>query len=376
VIRVSSVRHLQGLPTARRWSRKLTEPLLLLLRLAVVTLLALALARPRLAGLPEGKGSPVVLLDPKLLTDSVALATDPLLDSLRRAGAKVRLLTAGLPATPIAKPAFWYPEERSTIWDLIAQADRALSPDKGLLVIARPSPEALGGVRPRVTVPVRWHVPASPRPRGWWIGEARRTEEGITVWLFHGDGAHVCSRRVTVAGKPSAVSRQPSGDVPPLEVDSTLPRVRLLPADSRWPIADSLWTPISPTPLRRVSIDTALPSEHSYRLRFASTAVAEELGDSLTFGAYEADLRLPGNLPESVILSGALADSVLVRWPARPGLSGDSRTVSWGQLEPSRAGARGAPAARDAMRWLLILAGLVFLLERWLATRSRVRRPA
>jgi hypothetical protein len=248
VIRVSSVRHLQGLPTARRWSRKLTEPLLLLLRLAVVTLLALALARPRLAGLPEGKGSPVVLLDPRLLKDSVALGNDPLLDSLRQAGARVRLLSTGLPATPIAKPAFWYPEGRATMWDLIAQADRTLSPDKGLLVIARPSPEALGGVRPRVGVPVRWHVPASSRPTGWWIGEARRTEEGIRVWLFHGDEGHVCSRQVTLPAEPRAVSHEPWGvDIPRLEVDSTLTRVRLLSADSRQPIADSLPPCLSPS---------------------------------------------------------------------------------------------------------------------------------
>jgi hypothetical protein len=75
-------------------------------------------------------------------------------------------------------------------------------------------------------------------------------------------------------------------------------------------------------------------------------------------------------------MSRALADSVLGRWPARPRLADDSRAVAWGQLEPSQVTARGRPAQGDASRWLLALAGLVLLLERWLATRPGVRRSA
>ncbi len=369
VIRVSSLRHLLDLPTARRWSRKLTEPLLLLLRLAVVALLALALARPRLAGFSASHRGPVVLLDPKLLTDSQTLATDPLLDSLRRAGEKVRLLAAGFPASPIAKPA-WYKEEPTALWDLIAQADRRLAPDDGLLVIARPSPDRLGGVRPRLSTTLQWHIPMSPSSGGWWIGDARRLGDEIRMWLYHGDARHIASHAVTTPARPGIVR---PADSPAFEIDSGVSRLRML-ADSRQPTAvsrqsSSGWIEIQPTSVRRITIDSALPETQAARLRLAATAVAAEVGDSLLFTPAKADLQLPAGFSDSVILSPALADSVLARWPIRLGMSRDPRAVGLAQLEPVHARTPGRSRPGDAMRWLLVLAGIVLLAERWLATR-------
>lgn len=374
VVQVSSVRHLLDLPTARRWSRKLTEPLLLLLRLTVVALLALALARPRLAGFTSGHGGPLVLLDPRLLSDSQALASDPLLDSLRKAGDKVRLLTAGLPATPIAKPALWYKEEPAAIWDLVAQADRGLAPDNGLIVIGRPSPDRLGGVRPQLGAPVRWHIPASSSSAGWWIGDARRIGDEVRLWLYHGDAGRLGSRSVTTPARPGIVS---PADLPAFEIDSGSTRIRLL--GGRQGTAFSIqrsgdWTEIRPASVRRITIDSGLPEVQATRLQLAAMAAAAEIGDSLVFAATETDLRLPDGLSDSVILSPALADSVLARWPSLPGPSLDSRAVGLGQLELATAQTVGRSRTGDATRWLLVVTGLVLLLERWLAGRGGIRR--
>jgi hypothetical protein len=107
-------------------------------------------------------------------------------------------------------------------------------------------------------------------------------------------------------------------------------------------------------------------------LRLAATAAAAEAGDSVAFVTGEADLRLPGGLPGTTILTAALADSVLARWPERPVLSRDPRRVGSAQLAPA-AGAGGWTQPRDAMRRLLLLAGLLLLCERWLATRRGAR---
>lgn len=390
VIRVSSVRHLQGLPTARRWSRKLTQPLLLVLRVAVIILLALALAKPRTMAPVAGRGGPVVLLDPRLLTDSVALRTDPLLDSLRRHGEKVRLLATGLAATPLAKPAFWYTDDRSAIWDLVAQADRALAPDNGLLVISRASPERLGGVRPRVTAPVRWHVPAGASPR-WWIGDARHSGDSLRVRLFRGDerGVRALSVASAVADRRAAAAGPLPGEWGrlALEIDSAAARVRLVTAGrpaAAIPGIDSGWKEVVPAAVRQVAIDSTVPRAQAVRLRLAALAVARELGDSLVFVGPRAQpsegkgtrVSLPGGLAESTVLSPALADSVLARWPERPGLGDDSRAVGPGQLEPVLASGPSLPRQSDARRWLLVLAGLLLVLERWVATRGILgRRP-
>ncbi len=368
VIRVGSLRHIAELAEARSWSARLTEPLLLALRLGILACIVLALAGPRFsAGRLGSSVNHLVLIEPALLLDSSLIRSDPLLDSLTRSRATVRLLARGLPRVQLdgVRTEFRVPSsefkgsplgtrnaERGTLWDLLVSADRLVSPGGEITVIARPRVTTLGGRRPALRARVTWHAPAPPKPATWAAARWRTADDSLLSLTGWGDAR----------GVGYGQARGPEGAC-----------------------ADC------PVPRSLAVLTRAADSAGGRRLGLALLAVAGLLGqrvhpvrvaDSadliLTTAALNDSLlgldRPVVSLEPAVVASPTLADSVMAHWPWQPleRDGADPREVSVAQALPA-AGSAGPDESRDARTPLLLFALALLGVERWLATRPRRR---
>lgn len=147
VVRIGSLRGLAGPPGPRSLGLRLDEVPLLLLRLAILAVVVLGLAglAVRMAN-TEPASVRVLLVDPHVLADSLAVYSDPVVDSLRRGGVPVRLLAEGFPepepgdAVPRSLPA--------GNWALLRQLDDTLPPGSRVTVMAAMTAGRFGAVRP------------------------------------------------------------------------------------------------------------------------------------------------------------------------------------------------------------------------------------
>lgn len=363
VIRVGSLRHITDLAEARSWSARLTEPVLLALRLALLASVVLALAGPRISGgRVSGAVSQLVLVEPELLADSALIRADPLLDSLARSRATVRLLVRGLPRLQLdgvknEPQRATGNGERETLWDLLVSADRLVARNGVMIVIARPRVANLGGRRPALHARVHWHAPPSSGAVQWPAARWRTPGDSLLAVTGRGD-----TRRVSyqTAAFPVASSEGCLDciEVPPLAVmvsasdPAAGDRLRL----AAMAVGGMLGQPVSAaaTPASADLILTTAP-----------------LGDSLL------SLERPvASVSPAVAASPALADTILAHWPWQPLARdlADPREASVMQALPEPGMAESA-GRRDARIPLLLLALFLFTVERWLATRP-ARRAA
>ncbi|MFN8654536.1 MAG: BatA domain-containing protein [Gemmatimonadales bacterium] len=355
VIRVGSLRHVEGLAETRSWSARITEPLLLLVRLLLLATVVVALAGPKLGGaVLEGRTSQLVVVEPALIRDSALVAADPLLDSLARSRTPVRLLAPGLPKIQLdgrggARATATGVPPAGSLWDHLLAADRLVAPGGRMLVIARPRVAALGGRRPALHAQIDWHVPADPPTARWRAARWPLSPDSV-VEIQGTGGAHETRYQLRVAPVPC--------------IDCPVPaRVSILVAGE--------------------------DSATRRRLHLAALAVGSLLGQAVEPAATAADADLvvaagavdadPGRAPvlsisPAVAASAALADTLLAHWPGNPLASdtADLRQVSLAQAMPAlRIDERFEE--RNARLPLLLLALMLFAVERWLATRPRRR---
>jgi hypothetical protein len=374
VLRVGTTRHLGALPPVRRLSLRLTERLLLALRLGVFALVALALAEPSLPLPGGGSAAPVVLVAPEVRGDSRAWLGDRRLDSLRRSGAELRLLVAGVPeidAETVAAPEI-------PLWDLVAEADRRLAPGRPFVVVAAARPSALGPRRPVLGRPVTWVEPASRAP-GWsiaaaWSGRA----DAVELLLSRGDGD---ARQLVQASVPARAGVHPLADAPAVEILASGAghlAVRLLGQG-----AERDAVPVQAvTPLR---VQVVADSAARRRLVTAAEVIGEATGRPVVAAASDsADLVLstsadaPGRtrivVPDAWLELATLPDSLLARWPPPVPLrmSSDARRLDALQAAPRHDPAlvRAERRAANLRTPLLWLALLLFAVERILAARG------
>lgn len=156
-IRVGSIRLLSGIPPAARRAVRLRDPWLLALRLALLAALALSLADPYWA-----RRGPRARTWALLSTE--ALADRTLIDSLRGAGAELRLLEDGSRQMADGRDdGRWQMADgrMRNYWSLLAEADRLAPPGTRFLVAAPLVIDRFRGTRPAISAPVTWReVPA------------------------------------------------------------------------------------------------------------------------------------------------------------------------------------------------------------------------
>lgn len=410
-IQVGSVRHLAGAAMPRRRRLRLRDPWLLALRCSILALLVLALAGPtvRRAGRPAGW----VLVAPSVLGDSAILRSNPLLDSLRRAGTAVRLLAPGFPAgdlhRPIAAAEIAAAEARGDLWSLLRAAEQSLPPRSSILVVVPAELSLARGRRPALAARVA--IRPVPRPaadtmavEGAWtrrdsvfrvvatrdaggvrrhIAAARRSArdtglvslDSMTVRIAAGGG------RTEDAGYLGAAFGAVSdlvGAALPVEIiqSATLDPSRVRAGDwTAW--LDSTAPPAlqgrvlsdaGTTTPRSSDGATSVPFTDAFgRPLLAHLAGSRSYAFAGRFNPRFGDLVLRDAFPEVIArLWTAVALGVA------PAPAHDLRSISPAQLEPSRGARRDDPGERRSLRdVLLALAAALFVLERWLAHRRR-----
>lgn len=348
VIRVGTLRHVDLTADASSWSARLTDPLLLALRLALLITIVFALAGLRLpARRSAGSGSTIVLVDPSLLTSGGF----PFMDSIRREQEPVRLLQPGLPRYQLgetatdAKP---LPPTRD-IWSALAEAGEMVGPHGVIHVAASPRLAALIGSRPHLRARVEWHTPARSDEARWMPA---RWREGDTTLMMIASGdpqktAYTLGRTIAACDGCTAPAAR-----------SVLIRATDSVAEQRIDVA-----------LRAIATELALGITPVSTLDSAELIVTDHaITDSLIDSGVPLVL-----LTAATVGSSAIVDSLWAHWPW-PLISRDAndpRQVSLAQVLPAPPGAALAPLGdpEATRRGLLLLALLLFGLERWLATR-------
>ena len=383
-IRVGSIRLLLGTPPATRRSWAVQDPVLLLVRSAVLAVLTLALAAPYWAPRIPSQSQWA------LVADDVA-GRNVLVDSLARAG----LIVYPMDSAPslIDRP--------QNLWSALSEADRAAPPGTRFELFAPRRLRYFRGVRPPIDARVEWHarettggLPSGPPARTavrvvTMFVDASRTDDaryvraaieaagqatGVPAIVTMGTARGPADWIVWLSARPiptAVLDRVRRGATLLTDAGSAAPnqrRSRILlvdrPVDAwltrRSDEADAgatLWSDGSGRPLLTVTREGA-----GLHYRFHGR-----------FHPAWSELVLRAAFPEALARVWAGPDSADAR--------SDDRPIALSQLLPARDSAAVSshsvlPIRRRSLFlpvWLLTLA--LFGLERWLAAQRR-RRPA
>jgi len=352
-------RRSEQLPTdfaALRWLRQKPRPRsrlrfdewpLLILRLLLLTLIAVWLARPVLFG--ASATAPYVAVIP-----GADLAQARTIVGEGRA----HWLAPGSPDFDRPQPR---PTNTAPVASLIRQLDADLPPGAPLTIVA---PQVLDGAdaeRPRLSRPVIWRiVPGAPSVRA-----ARPV--AVPPLSIRSDADHAAGLRYLQA---AALSWQPAGRA--ADIDAAALDVALPKADRKlvWLGAGTLpsallrWVEAGGTAL--VASDAALPD--GPRATVWRDALDRPLVEALPTGSgrlmrFTRPLT-PADTPELL-----QADFPVQLRAALDGLPPTPARVAAADYSPLTGGRAFDPAPQDLQPWLAVLIGLLLLGERWLATR-------
>ena len=182
VVRVGSVRWLEAAANRRLRNLRLEQVGLLLLRAALVALLALVVAGPSwMRPQPARAVRGVALLAPELLRPDVLPALRPSLDSLRRQGYSLRLFAAGF--RPVSAQAWKQPDSLRQLLALARAADSTTSgaddywararqaadsfPSRPLHLITGAALPHFIGARPALPARLTWQTVPLPDSAVW-----------------------------------------------------------------------------------------------------------------------------------------------------------------------------------------------------------------
>ncbi|MCI0692370.1 BatA domain-containing protein [candidate division KSB1 bacterium] len=187
-IKVGSIRFLEASESHRLKSLKLSEIPLLLLRAALVAMLALLMAQPQWLTKPNETATKPrgwVLVAPELLVN-LPRAHQHLIDSLVAAGNELHLFAPGFPRGMNPTAQNWKPPEggfsrltslspmvhHRAIWSLLREVDTRLPAHAPLWIFSFDRLSSIRGERPALHATVNWHAVPSVRQNRW-IHEAR-----------------------------------------------------------------------------------------------------------------------------------------------------------------------------------------------------------
>lgn len=224
-LKVGSIKFLQESQRDRFKSFRLHEVPLLLLRAALVAILAMLLAQPFWVSSDEAfrhKGAEWALLSPEALAHAQNSLLRHEIDSLKNAGYELRLFAPGFPLLT----SYSAPQKSNEIedyWSLLRELD-AILPDSSRIVIFAPnSTKHFRGERPALRASVIWRVIPNSEPTQWivearWLGQdsllALTGFGSMRHTLFTREVLQAANQDRVLAGEklpPLAWSRAPNG---------------------------------------------------------------------------------------------------------------------------------------------------------------------
>ncbi len=403
-ILVGSIRLLAAAPPATTRSLRLRDPWLLLLRLTVLSALVLSLAGPYWVPAGAAAGTWALL-------STEALADRALIDSLRGAGAELRLLEAGIPAlSPQTDGRTGVhgsppPPDRQSArpphsWSLLAAADRIAPPGTRFIVAAPLLAERFRGARPAIGAAVTWReVPASDQTGRRSSGSAARRVAILRDVALRDDARYIeAAIRAAAAttGLPADVRRGEPTAAPAL-VASADWIVWLVDGDPSPVVAARnaagavLLTPagrdpsVGPHTTATLAVAAPRPAiERRTRFDGVGAPVWTDAGGEPLLSVVRAERGLAYRLYTRVhpsagdlALSPAFAQAMAALWVETAGAAApraDTR-IALAQALPRSGDAtarRSVPAgARRLAIPLWFVAALAFAFERWLAWRRQ-----
>ncbi len=243
-VQVGSLRWLEA-GANRRLRRLSPEQLLLfLLRVSVLSLLALALAGPVWQRPAQPLRGPV-LISPELLTSGGVEAVRPQIDSLRRRGHSLRLLQRGFPLIPTAAwlrpdsayPASQKPQPVENLWARLQQATDSF-PQGRLWAFTSARLRHFQGNRPALSRRLAWTAIPLDDSTTWVQAAFRPSPATLTLLL-----GHSAENRTTFRTIMRPVSSQPI-DVPGLgnwQYQTSADRALLVSATDTIPVQTDAW---------------------------------------------------------------------------------------------------------------------------------------
>jgi len=348
-VRVGSIRLLSGMPPATRRAVRLRDPWLLALRLALLAALALSLADPYWA--PRSpRGTTWALLSEEALADRT------LIDSLRHAGAELRLLEdGGRQMADGREDGRWQMADGRVpnYWSLLSEADRLAPPGVRFVVVAPLVADRFRGTRPAITAPVTWREVRADAPRGAPPAAAPPRRVVILADAAH----HEDARYFETAIHAAAQTTGPRADV-----------TRGSPADAATLAPEADWI----VWLAAAGAAPALPGTSAPVWSDANGApllsVARD-GQALAF-------RLHARITPDRALAPEFVEAVAALWVGPiPRAVAVGPRITAAQAAPAVAAApahRGTPAGAVPLAGpLWVLATLALALDRWLALGRR-----
>lgn len=364
-----------------RRNLRFEEPLLLALRLLLVALLALLLARPALEA--DAARTPWIVAAPQVGTGAFPAVTD----------VERRWLLPGFPPVDDAAPSDAAlraagtapPDADVSLASLLRELDMLMPPDAPLTVLVPPVLDGMDAERPRLSRPVDWRVvgDAAARPDAGAPGPGRAPPR--LVFLRDDDGTRYL-RAVAAAWR----TQQVDGDAGPG------PEVRVWTGAATLPAAEQAWVEAGGTVLLAHDADVGTDDER----RTGTGPIAEADTGAGTDSDTTAATPLTGPATlwtdaegHPLLHARRLGAGRVLQWtrPLDPAvfpalLEPDFPHRLHDAIQPSPPPARvlaaeHAPVVadvgpwpagqRDLRPWLALLVALVFVLERWLAAGPR-----
>ena len=223
-VAVGSLRWLAAGANRRLRNLRLEQVLLLLLRAALLAVLAIALAGPQWRQ-PQPAGRGQVLVSRELADGSSLAAVRHTLDSLRRRGYALRWLAAGLPAiTPaewqadsLGRPSARHSLLSSTLyWSRIQQAADSF-PGQPLHVVTPAALRGFSGPHPALPASLTWQT-IPTRTATTWLQAAASSADSLRLLLGRSDEKQTTFRAVRVA-RPQPGATLTVAGLPPLRYE-------------------------------------------------------------------------------------------------------------------------------------------------------------
>lgn len=234
-VKIGSLKFLEASESRQLRSFKLTDVPLLLLRMALLTILALLLAKPvwqssiqPTAATPRGW----ILIAPEFLHQPHDPRFDQMLDSLVTAGNELHVLAPDFPAVRTHSGEIFTPDPSNiNYWSLLREIDQKLPGNVPLWIFAPDRLSYFYGERPTLKRTLKWIAVPGLRENRWIQQALLLKSDSVKLTIGFSDARQTQFTHHDLRFSPQQATLSSNG-MPALEMNPTSPSLRLLAKDS------------------------------------------------------------------------------------------------------------------------------------------------